>query len=251
MFTVVELIENNEKGFLNFISLLRKPKVEIKEENIANGKSFYVCKAELRKGKIPFREIENISPSKVFLLPSDITESTQMQNFVPKKLPHIMLFNSAIEHIKEKSLPPTKTKITVVDREGLYVNCFKEIIKLASHITVITTDKRYRNLSDELLSAYGVSLIIRKEFYEDMGENVFLFDYDAESIPLSYKGTAFSKEKKYLLNGKSLTPGGFDLPEEYEKLRSKNINKLNFASALYELCEVKEFSKLKFNELCS
>ena len=96
-----------------------------------------------------------------------------------------------------------------------------------------------------------MSLIIREEFSEEKGTNAFLLDYNAESVPLSYKGTVFSKNKKHLLNGKSLTPGGFDLPDEYEKLRSEKINKLYFASALYELCDIKELQSLKFNELCS
>ena len=250
MFTVVELTEEKRMSFFDFARIFRRSKAEITETDIGNGKSFYVCRAEVRKGKIPFEEIEKASPSKIFLLPTDVAEKAQIKVFVPKQLPQIMLFNSAVEYIKEKSLPPTKTQITIIDREGIYVDKFKVIIKLASHITVITTDKRYRNLSDELLSAFGLSLIIRKEFYDDKAENQFLFDYNAESIPLSYKGTAFSREKKHLLNGKSLTPGGFDLPEKYEKLRSKNINKLHFASALYELCRVKELSALKFNELC-
>lgn len=251
MFTVLELIEEQKKGFLDFSKIFRKPKLEITETDLGNGKNFYVCRAEVRKGKIPLREIEKVSPSGLFLLPPNISEAHQLQVFTPNRLPQIMLFNTAVDYIKEKALPPTKTQITIIDREGIYVDKFKEIIKLASHITVITSDDRYRNLSDELLSAFGLSLIIRKEFYDDKAENQFLFDYNAESIPLSYKGIAFSREKKHLMSGKTLTPGGFNLPEEYENLRNKNINKLHFASALYELCEVKELSALKFNELCS
>ncbi len=251
MFTVVELNEENRKGFHNLSRLFRRPKAEIETVELKNGKSFYLCKAEVRKGKIPWKEIKAASPTEMFILPYDITEKPPVKVFAPEKLPQLMLFNSAVEHIKQKALPPSKTQITVIDKEGRYVDFFKEVIKLASHITVVTNDERYRNLSDELLSAYGVSLIIREEFYEDKGENPFLFDYDAESVPLSYKGTVFSKNKRYLLNGKSLTPGGFALSKEYENLMSKKINKLYFASALYELCEVKELQKLKFNELCS
>ena len=251
MFTVVELTEEKRMSFFDLARIFRRSKAEITETDIGNGKSFYVCRAEVRKGKIPFEEIEKASPSKIFLLPTDVTEKAQIKVFVPKQLPQIMLFNSAVEYIKEKSLPPTKTQITIIDREGIYVDKFKEIIKLASHLTVITTDKRYRNLSDELLSAFGLSLIIRKEFYDDKAENQFLFDYNAESIPLSYKGTAFSREKKHLLNGKTLTPGGFDLPSEYEKLWRKNTDKMQFASALFELSNVSDLQNLRFNELCS
>ncbi len=251
MFTVVELNEENRKGFHSLSRFFRKPKVEINTLELKNGKSFYLCKAETRKGRIPWKEIELVSPAKNFLVPGCIDGKLPLKVWVPQKLPQIMLFNSSVEYIKQKALPPAKTHITVIDKEGCCVDFFKEVIKLASHITVVTTDERYRNLSDELLNAYGVSLIIRKEFYEDKAENCFLFDYNAERVPLSYKGTVFSKNKKHLLNGKSLTPGDFDLPEEYEKLRSEKINKLHFASALYELCDVKELQSLKFNELCS
>ena len=251
MFTALELSEENKKGFRSLSRFFRKPKVEIEKIEPKNGKAFYICKAETRKGKIPWGEIEAVSTIKAFLLPDCVTEKPPIEVWKPKKLPQLMLFNSAVEYIREKALPPTKTQITVVDKEGHYVNLLKNMINLASQITVVTSDERYRNLSDDLLNDYGVSLIIREELGGEKGENGFLFDYSGESVPLSYKGTVFSREKKYLLNGKSLTPGGFDLPDEYEKLRIPKINKLHFASALFELCNVKELQSLKFNELCS
>lgn len=251
MFTVVEFIEEKRRSILDYMKIFRKAEIEINEITPENGKSFYHCKAKVRKGRIPWKAIKAASPAERFILPYNVTEKPPVNVFTPEKLPQIMLFNSAVEYIKEKALSPSKTQITVVDKKGLYVNYFKDVIKLASHITVVTSAQSYRQLSDELLNAYGVSLIIRDELYEAKGENCFLFDYEAETVPLSYNGTVFSKSKKYLLNGKSLTPGGFDLPYRYEQLLNKNINKLHFASALYELCEVKELQKLKFNELCS
>ena len=251
MFTVVELIEEKRKGFGDFIKLLRKPETKIETVGLENGKCFYICKSEMRRGRVSLKDIESLSPSKNFLVPDFYSEKISFNAWIPKSFPQIMLFNSFVAYVKEKNLPPSKTHITVVDKEGVYVNFFKEVIELASSITVITTDERYKNLSDELLSAFGVSLIIREEFSEEKSANAFLLDYNAESVPLSYKGTVFSKNKKHLLNGKSLTPGGFDLPDEYEKLRSEKINKLYLASALYELCDVKELQSLKFNELCS
>ena len=132
------------------------------------------------------------------------------------------------------------------------MDIFKSFLKLASLITVIKNEERkYTELSDRLFEAYGISLMIRKDYYETKKENSFFLDYKGDNIPLSYKGTAFSKEKKFLLNGKTLTPGGFDLPHEYESLWQKNTDKLQFASALYELCRVKELGSIRFNELCS
>ena len=251
MFTALELSEENKKGFRSLSRFFRKTKVGIEKIELKNGKAFYICKAETRKGKIPWEEIEAVSPVKTFLLPDCVTGKLPFEVWKPKKLPQLMLFNSAVEYIREKAFPPTKTQITVVDKEGRYVNLLKNMINLASQITVITTDESYRNLSRELLNDYGVSLIIREELGGEKVGNGFLFDYSGESVPLSYKGTVFSREKKYLLNGKSLTPGGFDLPDEYEKLIIPKINKLHFASALFELCNVKELQSLKFNELCS
>ena len=246
-----ELSEENKKGFRKLGRFFRKPKVEIERIELKNRKAFYNCKVETRKGKIPWEEIEAVSPAKTFLVPDCISEKPPFVVWQPKKLPQLMLFNSAVEYIRERALPPTKTQITIVDKEGRYVALLKNMINLASQITVITNDERYRKLSQELLNDYGVSLIIREEFCGEKVENGFLFDCSGESAPLSYKGTVFSSEKKYLLNGKSLTPGGFDLPDEYEKLRILKINKLHFASALFELCDVKELQSLKFNELCS
>lgn len=252
LFTIVEISENKVSKWKSFLQRFTRPEVSVSEENLPNGKCFYICNAKIHRGKIPWREIKRLSSTENYLLPLSLNDDTEIKEYTPVELPQIMLFNSAVSYIEKQNLSPSKTHVTVVDKKGLHVEKIRSLVKLASSVTVITDeDIRYTELSDELFDSYGISLIIRSEFYTDSAKNSFLFDFDGENVPLSYNGTVFSKTKMHLLNGKALTPGGFYLPSEYERLLRKDINKLYFASALYELCGVNELSLLQFNELCS
>ena len=252
MFTVVDLKTDKKTKSQRFFEYFRKAEVNIKEIPVPSGESFFISESHYHRGKVPWKEIEEKSPGENFILPFDLKEVSPVREFEPKFLPELILFNSALDYIKKLNPPPTKTRFILVDHDAVFTESLMPALKLASLITIITKDeKKYSELSDRLFEAYGISLMIRKDYHETKRENSFLFDYKGNDIPLSYKGTAFSKEKKQLLNGKTLTPGGLELPSEYESLWTKNTDKLQFAAALYELCKVKELKNLRFNELCS
>ena len=252
MFTVVDLKTEKKTKFQRFFQYFRKAEVELKEIPLPFGKSFYLCEAKHHRGKIPWKEIEENTQNKNFILPFELKGIATLKEFEPKVLPKLMLFNSALDYIEKLNLPPSEMRFTLVDDEGIFREKLEDVLKLASIITVVTkNEEKYNALSVRFFETYGISLMIRSDYNEAKYENSFLFDYKGDRIPLSYKGTAFSKEKKHLLNGKTLTPGGFDLPSEYEKLWRKNTDKMQFASALFELSNVSDLQNLRFNELCS
>ena len=252
MFTVVDLKTEKKTKFQRFFQYFRKAEVELKEIPLPFGKSFYLCEAKHHRGKIPWKEIEENTQNKNLFLPFKLKEIAPLKEFEPKLLPKLMLFNSALDYIEKLNRPPSEMRFTLVDDDGIFREKLENVLKLASIITVVTkNEEKYNALSVRLFETYGISLMIRSDYNEAKYENSFLFDYKGDRIPLSYKGTAFSKEKKHLLNGKTLAPGGFDLPSEYEKLWRKNTDKMQFASALFELSNVSDLQNLRFNELCS
>lgn len=252
MFTVVRVKENKKSRWKVFCERFTKAEVNYKEIEINDSKSFYVCEAETHRGKIPWKEIKRLSPSEHFILPFGTEENEAIKEYEPKALPEIMLFNSAVSYIRKMNLSPSKTYITVVDERGLLAPSVSACVKLASSVAVVSrAEKEYTKLSDKLFDSYGISLILRNEIHPDTAENSFLFDYEGSNIPLSYSGTVFTKAKRHLMNGKTLSPGGFDLPSEYESYIISGVNKLHFASALFELCDITELGTLQFNELCS
>ena len=252
MFTVIDL-KNGEKSKLKrMFQYFRKADLNITERSVPYGESFFVCEAKHHRGKIPWKEIEENTQNKNFILPFELKGIATLKEFEPKVLPKLMLFNSALDYIEKLNRPPSEMRFTLVDDEGIFREKLEDVLKLASIITVVTKkEEKYNALLVRFFETYGISLMIRPDYNEAKYENSFLFDYKGDRIPLSYKGTAFSKEKKHLLNGKTLTPGGFDLPSEYEKLWRKNTDKMQFASALFELSNVSDLQNLRFNELCS
>ena len=252
MFTVIDL-KNGEKSKLKrLFQYFRKADLNITERSVPYGESFFVCEAKHHRGKIPWSEIAEGTQSENYILPFELKEIAPLKEFEPKLLPKLMLFNSALDYMEKLDQPPSEMRFTLVDDDGIFIEKLEAVLKLASVITVVTRkEEKYNALSVRLFETYGISLMIRPDYNEAKYENSFLFDYKGDRIPLSYKGTAFSKEKKHLLNGKTLSPGGFDLPSEYEKLWRKNTDKMQFASALFELSNVSDLQNLRFNELCS
>lgn len=252
LFTLVDLKSEKKSRFQHLADYFRKADIEFQKITLPSGESFYQCKSGLYRGKIPWKLITEKAPFKAFILPFDSEDESAPLQFEPKILPQKMLLNTAIDYMKKLNFSPSGTHLTIVDKKGLHLEKIPELIKLASLITVVTNKtEEYTLLSEKLFDSYGISLMLRRTYSETGRENSFLFDFDGEDIPLSYKGIAFSKEKKHLLNGKTMIPGGFELPTEYEGLWQKNTDKLQFASALYELCGVRELQNLRFNELCS
>lgn len=253
LFSIISIDKRMKTKWELFLERFKSAKVHTEEVNLQNGKSFFIIKTELHRGKIPWKEIEENSLCRHFILPFD-TKSDEggIREYEPKLLPEIMFFNSAVDYIERKNLPPSKITVTTVDLKGSHAEKVEKLIKFASNITVVTEETEvYKRLSKKLMADYGISLVIRNRNDEIGSTDSFFIDYEGETVPLSFSGTVFSKKKKHLLNGKALSPGGFTMPDEYEKLWQKNTDKLHFASALFELCDVKELGDMMFDELCS
>lgn len=256
MFAVLALIPADKTLKAKILERFRKPQVNTAEVSLEE-RFFFKIEAKEHRGKIPWKEIEDAAWElrDRFILPFDVKVSRnecEIKEFSPKILPKLMLFNSACKEIEKAACKPKENSITVIDDDGIYVNLMEKTVPLASTIRVVTKQpQNYKALSESMMRNYGLSLIISESFDDGALGSRFVIAYNPENIPLLFEGTVFSGKKKRFMKGSALIGGGITLPEKYEKLWQRNTNKLQFASALYELCGVKELQKLCFDEMCS
>ncbi len=200
------------------------------------------------KGKVPWKKLERclgILKSGV-LLPKEmkIPDKVNITVFKPDILPVLMLMNSAVDYIL-KNLSATYESITVFDEKGIYQSYIEKLINSFSSVKVVTPKvSDYEEVSRRLLENYGFSLVVSsREVYD----SEIIISEDC-SVPSYYSGKVLSTNKKYIMNAEVFTGSGIELPEEYEKLCPDNIDRILFASALYEKCGVRDIGSLRYSD---
>ena len=255
MLFVLDIIEKDKTFKGRIREILKKDTTEINVIPVFDGKSFCRMGTRKRKGEILWNRVsEQLKENDRLIVPLDISVPEEYSHclFKGERLWDYMLFNSAINEIKKAKINPAHNRVALIDYEGIYARLVERLLFLAADICVITAKyEKYKAVSEELMKNYGFSLVIKTEPDDSLIDFNYIISPENRFVPLRFKGVAFCKNKKRLLNGKCLVGGGFSLPQQYEELWNKKLNKLQFACALYELCEVKELKNLCFTEMCS
>ncbi len=252
MFVLLEFV-NKEMTFKEKIyDLFSSPNILFERVETETGLAFFKMQVAKHKGKIPFDIICDIlGPLKDFVIlkkGQTLPENSTLSLFKGQKLRKKLLFNSAVYTIGLMGLSPFSSSVTVVDRQGDFIDDIEKLVFLCSEIRIVTDEKRrYNRISHFLLEKYGVTVLFSQtaeSFYKD---STFIISDRGNEIPLGFSGVAFSGEKK-IINGKLFYPGAIDLPLKYKKLCPEDFDEKLFAFALYERCGVKEIEKLKYKD---
>ena len=233
-------------------TIFRQPKIESKRFSLPSGDAFFIVTADRHLGKIPWKKLEKCLGilRKDILLPEDIAipPDINITCFTPKTLPHLLLINSATDYIINHKESFRGKSLTIFDEKAICQSYIENLLPYFHSIKIITDQPdTYESLSQTLLLNYGFSLLISDE--EAINSDVVI-SYQLK-VPLYFKGTVFTNEKRYLMNGKVLSGSEIDLPDLYESIRPKNIGRVLFASALYEKCKEKALGTLLYKDFDS
>ena len=244
MFAILQISDTN--------TILKQPKIHSQRFNLPSGDAFFTVTAEKHLGKIPWKKLEKCLGilRKDILFPEGITipPDISITAFTPKTLPHLLLMNSATDYILKHKQQLRSTSLTIFDEKGIYHSYIEKLIPCLRSIKIITNNPdSYENLSLRLLENYGFSLIVTDE--EAFDSDVIITHQC--KVPLYFEGMVFTNENRYLMNGEVLTGSEIDLPDLYETLRPHNIDRILFASALYERCKTKDLGKIKYKSFGS
>lgn len=243
MFAAVEFSHNKSRK----APFMNKSKDEICSERIQlpELQSFFTVRVSCRKDKIPWQRIKNylgVLAHRV-VLPENIypEEAADIRPLEAKALSRLILFNSACEDIF--SAESEKSSLYIYDSQGLFKEKIERLVMSFSQIIVVSREtEAYERKARELYEKYGVSLVVTQRASPGCGTAI-----DPEgSVPSYFSGRVYSLGRRQLLNARVISSDNIILPREYEAMRPGGIRAVDFASALYESCGVKELSELLY-----
>lgn len=171
-----------------------------------------------------------------------------LKRFVPYSMASILIFNTSKEIIGKANHPPEEISVTVTDRNALHTSRICELLPFASTVRIITTHpERYARACEKAFDEYGASLIVRSS-YEPISKPDVVICCDGVLSPAMQTAAIFSCKHK--THGKIHFCGnGIDLTPQHKEFIPYNIDPVDFAGALTELCGSPEYKSSVFSRL--
>ncbi len=252
MFVVLKMVKPEKNYFMRRKQMKRirkKPAVICKTEKslpfyileVLEGKNGFDGKSAAAKcGRFASRIVapRNIS------LPDD----SGLKRFIPISVNAILVFNTALKIISESDLPAEKICITVTDRNAVTPSRICEILPFASTVRIITSHpERFASASANALEHHGASLIIRNA-YSPAGQPEIVICCDGAVLSSMNEAAVFVAKKK--TGGKIRFNGnGVELSDYHKEILPYDIDTVDFAGALTELCGSGEYKYSSFSEI--
>ena len=250
------VVLNAVKAEKNFLKRRRQKKV-ILENGLhtvrsENSLPFYVLDMLESKRGIDWKTVSSecgryasrvIAPKR-FILPDE----SGLKRFVPVSMNSLLVFNTAKEIINQADLPTDSFSITLTDRNAVHPSRIPELLPLASQIRVITAfPERYASVCAKVYDEYGASLIIRSS-YEQAAKPDAVICTDGAVTSSMKKAAVFACRRKS--GGKLLFSGSnISLLPEHSAILPEDIDNIDFAGALTELCGFSGYRCSVFSEI--
>lgn len=252
MFVVLKTVKS-EKGYIKRKKQAKKlrntPAVACKTDK---GLPFYILEVLEEKNGIDWkltsekcgRYASRIVASHSVSLP----DNSGLKRFIPISMSAILVFNSALETIRKSDLPADKICITVTDRNAVMHSRICELLPFASAVRVITAHpERFAASAADAYENYGASLIIRS-IYEPAKQPEIVICCDGAILSSMNEAAVFASRRKH--GGKVRFCGsGVKLSDYHKNLIPPDIETVDFAGALTELCGSSEYRLSPFSEI--
>ena len=246
MFVTLEIVEPQKTRRRK----KRSCKLSIERVALPEAVSFYRMTVQGEKEALPWPDIaEGAGPLRCrLLLPRGITppKESGIRAFEPKALPLRMLFNAGVAALERRRL--FRKEITVVDPGGILPQCIGRLVPFASVLRVLTErPHRYAAAQRDLLESDGISLCVCS-MSAPLPQQGVLISLTAEYVPRLFDGLIFTCAERRFLRAETVIARDVKLPSAPARLCPAGIDRVQFASALYECCGVKAMGELCFCE---
>ncbi len=242
MFAVIKVISNESK----FRDIFGKGKIQSERITLPSGGVFFLVTVETCRGKIPWKKLERclgvLKEAVVFCHKTAIPDGIAIKQFIPERFPLIMFYKWAANSLDKAST--SINSLCIRDEYGLFLPYMESLIKYFGEIKIITplTDE-YDNLSSSLMQKYGVSLLVTEK--SKLNSDVVISP-DSDAVDITFSGELYTIEKRQLLSGRVMCPTDLILPLWCDELCPCGVDRLTFASALYEKCDASELAEAEF-----
>ncbi len=172
----------------------------------------------------------------------------QLKRFSPSFMPSLLMFNTALETIKKSDADPCGICITVTDRNAVHPSRIHKILPFASAVRVITVHpEKYAFACKNAMDKYGASIIIRPS-YEPQEKPEIVMCCDGAVTPLMKSAAVFC-HKRNMAGRINFYADGIELTEKHSEYIPANIDHIDFAGAVTELCGSSEYKNSVFSNV--
>ena len=241
----------------------RKPALpQLTRVEVPGGAPFFRLEAQSRRGQLDWNAIEQAAGRMrtKMLFPEGLAPPAPPQAasparaqmepgiraFVPRRLPLLLCLRTAQQVLRASKTPARNRSVTIVDQKGMLCRSMEPFVPLAGSLRVCTPDAAvYRATAAQLLGRYGITLILSDSPGCFAQSDVVIAD-DLSLFTGRERGLIFTPDSRLVPGCRVVRGAEPQLPAPCDKLRPEGIDPLLFASALYELCGVKEMERLGF-----
>lgn len=252
MFVVLKTVKS-EKGFFKrrkqFRKLKEAPALVCKTDK---GLPFYIVEVfEGKKGidwNLAADKCGRFASRTVASHSIPLPDNSGLKRFIPISMNAILTFNTAIKTLTKSDLPADKICITVTDRNAFINSRICELLPFASAVKVVTAyPERFAAAAEDAYKNHGASLIIRN-IYEPAKQPEIVICCDGAVLSSMNEAAVFVSRRKR--GGKILFSGsGVVLSDYHRSILPDDIETVDFAGALTELCSSSEYRHSSFAEI--
>ncbi len=177
-----------------------------------------------------------------------LPDNSGLKRFIPVSINAVLIFNTALKVISESELPADKIRITVTDRNAVVPSRICELLPFASEIKIITSHpESYVSAVKDAYVNHGASLVIRNK-YEPSGLPEIVICCDGAVMSSMNESALFTFKRNF--GGKvRFCASGVELSEHHKSILPPDIENVDFAGALTELCGTGEYKHAVFSEI--
>lgn len=176
-----------------------------------------------------------------------LPDINNLRRFIPRSVKPSLIFNTAAQIIENSRLSPEETTITLTDRNAVMASRVCRLLPLASHVRIITIrPEKYASACIKAMDEYGATLIVRPSYEAMQDGNDIVICCDGVITPAMENAAVFSDRRKS--GGKlNFWGNGLALLPVHSETVPDNIDPLDFASALFELCGCTAYTNSTFS----
>ncbi len=171
-----------------------------------------------------------------------------LNRFVPRSTVPLLVFNTALEEISKAGLPPDRISITLTDRNAIMASKVCRLLPYASLVRVITSrPERYASACIKAMDEFGATLILRSAYEPVSGFDVVICCDGV--ITSSMKNAAVFTDSRKSGGKIRFSGSGLGLLPVHREIIPENIDPVDFAGALFELCGCFSYCNSSFSEI--
>lgn len=177
-----------------------------------------------------------------------LPDHTKLRRFIPLSMNSLLIFNTALETIRNAGLPPEGISITLTDRNAVHCDRIGLLLPFAACIRIITSQpERYAAACEKAYEDCGASLIIRS-YYEPSVKPDIVICADG-AISSSMKDAAIFTSRRKTGGKLRICGSGTLVAEHHKELVAQGIDPVDFCGAITELCGSPEYRNSVFEKL--